>query len=409
MKKIKWGVIADDFTGASDAASFLVKSGNKTALITKIPESFCDDYDCIVLGLKIRSIDKLEAIKEVEKALDFFEKNGVTNVYYKYCSTFDSTPKGNIGPVMDYLLTKIGTKYSILCPSLPVNGRTVKNGVLYVNGVKLSESPLKDHPLNPMWDSFIPELMKDQSHYNCYVVSRDDLETGEYLKNIEAIDDDYFYLVPDYATDNDGKMIAKCFKNLPLLSGGSGLLEYLSLNNKEDKSSSDFDINKQKAVILCGSCSAMTHKQIEAFKKTDNITIDIDAKDLLNGKITADIIFKKIINNLPKVTLVYSNGCNGNLNRNDDDFHMCSIAMERFLADLADLAKKANFNKIIVAGGETSGAVTLKLGYNSFNVGESVAPGVPLLTPFSDLDMRILLKSGNFGDENFFVKSLEAK
>ena len=410
MAKIKWGIIADDFTGASDAASFLVKSGNKTALITDIPETISDDYDCIVVGLKIRSVSSDKAIYEIKKVLDFFEKNHISKIYYKYCSTFDSTPKGNIGPVMDYLINYKNERYSLLCPSLPINGRIVEKGILYVDGVKLNDSSLRNHPLNPMWDSYIPTLMKDQSRYPCYIINRSDMESGLYINKIRKINDKHFYLVPDYKNEKDGELIADRFNNLSLYSGGSGLLEYLSKNNNDNnKSQKDFDIKNQKAIILCGSCSKMTSKQIESFKISDNIAYSINAKDILDGKINAKDIFHKVLTDLPKTSLIYSDGCLGKLDRNDDDFYLCSKAMENFLADLSYMAKESNFNKIIVAGGETSGAVMLRLGYNSFEVGKSVAPGVPCLTPLSDQNVRIFLKSGNFGDEYFFLRALEAK
>ena len=216
MAKIKWGIIADDFTGASDAASFLVKSGNKTALITDIPETISDDYDCIVVGLKIRSVASDKAIYEIKKVLDFFEKIHIFKIYYKYCSTFDSTPKGNIGPVMDYLINYKNERYSLLCPSLPINGRIVEKGILYVNGVKLNDSSLRNHPLNPMWDSYIPTLMKDQSRYPCYIINRSDMESGLYINQIRKINDKHFYLVPDYKNEKDGELIADCFNNLSL-------------------------------------------------------------------------------------------------------------------------------------------------------------------------------------------------
>ena len=245
---IKLGVIADDFTGAGDAASFLVKAGNKTILLTDVPDRDKFDCDCIVVALKVRSVEPDTAIEEVKRVMDFFDKIQVEKVYFKYCSTFDSTPKGNIGVIMDYLMQRMKVNISILCPSLPVNGRTVKNGILYVNGVPLSESPMKDHPLNPMWDSYIPTLMKEQSVYPCYPIGTDE------LNNISLNDhDEICYYVPDYETEEDGQKIAEALKDLRLYSGGSGLLEYLIKGEKSQRVES-FDIAEQKAIIVCGSC-----------------------------------------------------------------------------------------------------------------------------------------------------------
>ena len=396
---IKLGVIADDFTGASDAASFLVKSGNKTILLTDIPKKLDCDCDCIVIGLKIRSVDSKEAINQVAKVMKFYESLRIEKIYYKYCSTFDSTPKGNIGPVMDYLMDRTNSKYSILCPSLPINGRIVKGGILYVNGIPLSESPLRNHPLNPMWDSYIPNLMKNQSKYPVKVCKVDeDLNENERC-----------YYVPDYASDSDGEIIAQKFKSLKLLSGGSGLLEHLIKGSNSKDAIFSFGIEAQKSIILCGSCSEMTHKQVDYFKKQLDYYISIDAKKILDKTITVESIYEEVKKNLPNTTLIYSNGCEKKLNKNDSSLQYHAMTMEVFLARLAKLAQIDNFDKIIVAGGETSGAITMSLGYSAFYVGESVEPGVPWLIPIIDTKKLLILKSGNFGNEDFFVKASKGK
>lgn len=400
---IKLGVIADDFTGAGDAASFLVKAGNKTILLTDIPDEDHFDCDCIVVALKVRSVDPQEAIREVKKVMDFFDKIQVKKVYFKYCSTFDSTPKGNIGVIMDYLMERMNVDCSILCPSLPVNGRTVKNGVLYVNGVPLSESPMKDHPLNPMWDSYIPALMKEQSAYPCYPVLRNELQNVAEKKHGERC-----YYIPDYETDRDGQMISEVFKDLRLYSGGSGLLEFLMKGNaKLDVQNIEED--DRKAIIVCGSCSRMTNAQVQSYKNDGNQFIAVHSKDLLDGKTDSERIFEEVMHNLPSPTLVYSDGCEGKLNKDSSSFLEESKAIERVLSEVVEKAKTNGFNKFIVAGGETSGSAVIRLGYKSFYVGRSVAPGVPVLTPTEDPSKRVILKSGNFGDENFFMKALEAR
>ena len=172
---MKIGVIADDFTGAGDIGSFLQKNGSKTLLFTEIPSAFSSSADCAILALKSRSAEPEEAVRQAKEAAAFLKKAGAERIYFKYCSTFDSTPKGNIGVVLDALLEELKLSFTILCPSLPVNGRTVKDGILFVNGVPLAESPMKDHPLNPMWDSGIPELMRLQSRHPCFVLKREDM------------------------------------------------------------------------------------------------------------------------------------------------------------------------------------------------------------------------------------------
>lgn len=163
------GCIADDFTGASDAASFLVKGGMQTLLLNGIPENIdmveIARADAVVIALKTRTQETVSAVNDSLNAIKWLEKNGARHFYVKYCSTFDSTPSGNIGPICDKAMEYLGVQYTLLCPALPVNGRIVKDGILYVNGVPLAESHMKNHPLTPMHESDIALLMQPQSKY----------------------------------------------------------------------------------------------------------------------------------------------------------------------------------------------------------------------------------------------------
>ncbi|MFR9254759.1 MAG: four-carbon acid sugar kinase family protein [Merdibacter sp.] len=225
----------------------MAKSGARVIMCNEIPGKMTADFDALVVALKSRSAAKEEALAQSGQALQFLREQGCEQFYFKYCSTFDSTPQGNIGVVMDALMEALDVPYSLLCPSLPVNGRTVLNGILYVNGQPLSESPMKDHPLNPMWDSEIANLMRPQSHFPCEVMSREQMKTEwiEQLKQKHA--KERFYLIPDYETDADGEQIASLFGDLPLLSGGSGLLEYCTGAN-------DMRMKMQRRPSIVRSC-----------------------------------------------------------------------------------------------------------------------------------------------------------
>lgn len=406
-RKIKLGVIADDFTGAGDAASFLVKNGYKTIMVTELQENLSVKCDCIVVALKIRSVKPQEAIFQVQKTLDFFKRLHVEKVYYKYCSTFDSTPKGNIGVVLDYLMDMLDIKYTVLCPSLPVNGRKVKNGVIYVHNVPLAESSMRNHPLNPMWDSYIPNLMREQSKYNTYVVDINNL--SDEINKMSSINE-RFYVVPNYETDEQGKEIARVMKDLSLFSGGSGLLEHIILDNvtktTEDLSN---DVVTNKAIVICGSCSIMTRKQINKYISNGCPSICVNSLELLDGKITAEKIFARVIQNLPETTIIYSDGVDKDMKEfsRHSSFRELSNMIEKLNADLSCLALENGFNRIVVAGGETSGAVTIRLGYKAYYVGKMIAPGVPILTPLENTNLKLILKSGNFGDESFFIEALK--
>ena len=407
-KKLLLGVIADDFTGAGDAASFLVNSGFRTILYTRIPTTIPVLCDCMVIALKSRSAEPKEAIIQTQEALTFLRKAGVEQLYFKYCSTFDSTPLGNIGVVLDFLLHKLHQNYTLLCPSLPVNGRTVKDGILYVNGMKLDDSAMKNHPLNPMWDSHIAGLMKTQSKYPCFVLAKEDMKEPRLSKLLQSYKEQYqkFYLIPDYVTDADGEAICSAFGNLPLLSGGSGLLAHL-FHSEKDVVIATMQQGKQKAIILCGSCSQMSRKQIHTYRQQGGSVYAVDSKALLKGEICAKSIFKDIENQIETV-LIYSDAVEKNMNElaASVTFQRESILIEKLMAELSILAREHSYNRIIVAGGETSGAVTLALGYDAYQIAKSIAPGVPVLIPLENRRLNLILKSGNFGKEDFFLKAI---
>lgn len=409
-KSIKLGVIADDFTGASDAASFLSKSCVNTLMFTSVPENLVYDCDAIVIALKSRSVSPDVAVSMTKEAVDFFNHIGCEKIYFKYCSTFDSTPKGNIGVVLDFLLEYLAQTYTIICPSLPVNGRTVEDGILYVDGVKLSDSPMKNHPVNPMWDSYIPRLMRDQSQFPCYVLSKEDMEKNTLEAKINDISSKLqkFYLIPDYVGDADGQLIAKRFKHLSLLSGGSALLEHILDKNEFKRTvSSGQNLKNYRSIILCGSCSKATKKQIERYKAAGGMVYKVDSKELLNGSLKVEDIFE-YIRDQNKTVLVYSSAIDEDMLslKKSPTFEIESDLIENMMAKLSTMAIENNFKNIVVAGGETSGAVTLKLGFDGFFIGESIAPGVPILTPLKNDDIRLILKSGNFGSEDFFLKAI---
>lgn len=404
----KTGVIADDFTGAGDIASFLQKGGARTLLLTEVPASFGEEWDCVVIALKIRSAKPEDAVEQVKKALAFLKETGMERIYFKYCSTFDSTPKGNIGVVMDALLEELDVPFSLLCPSLPVNGRTVKNGILYVKGIPLAESPMKDHPLNPMWASGIPELMRPQSRYPCFIVKREDIKNGKVWDDIERYqkEQEKFYLIPDYEDEEDGRQIAAAFGACRLLSGGSGLAEYLLDGKGKAAIRKQEQAEGQRAILLCGSCSQMSGKQIGFYRKKGHAVYCVDARKLEEGHLCAADIFAYALEH--DNTLIYSGAAEEGLHsvERTESFYKRSKLMEALMADLSEMAVKHRFDRVIVAGGETSGAVTLRLGYAAYQIGDSVAPGVPVMRPLKNLRLSLILKSGNFGDEDFFEKAL---
>lgn len=408
-----FGCIADDFTGASDAASFLVKGGLSVQLFNGIPDSesvakIGNHIQAIVIALKSRTQETSAAVSDSIAAAQFLWAAGIKQLYFKYCSTFDSTPKGNIGPVADALMELMHARYSILCPALPVNGRTVENGNLMVNGIPLHESSMKNHPLTPMWDCSIVRLMEPQSRYHSYNI---DVSKTDAI-NPDSFDSAPFYLVPDYKTMDDGTRIAKQFFYLPFLTGGSGLLEPLATlwaDKISEKGKIPSNGTKGRAILLAGSCSKATLSQIAYYQKLGFPTLKMDPVKLLDGTQSLDTIWDFVTKHTTdsETVLVYSSDTPEKVKEYQKlGREKIANLLEETTAALAARAEKAGITRIVSAGGETSGAVTKALGFSSYYIGNSIAPGVPIMIPVDKPAIRLVLKSGNFGQEDFFDRAL---
>lgn len=405
-----FGCIADDFTGGSDIASFFAKGGLSTVLYNGVPnDQNAPKADVCVIALKTRTQDTQDAVRDSLDAVKWLKKQGAQQFYVKYCSTFDSTPEGNIGPINDAVIEELGVPYTILCPALPVNGRTVKDGCLYVHGVPLHESTMKDHPLTPMWDYDLVRLMEPQSKFQSLKLPNDltEKEAINFInKEKQKNDSSPFYIIPDYKTDEDAEIIVRLFGNLTLLTGGSGLAEPLAKTFEQEMEADEFDSSDSKALILSGSCSETTRKQIEAYQKSGGKSYFIDPMKLLSGEESVESIWSAIRSNEGSM-LVYSSDSPENVRKTQEKGkEEVAGILEKTTAELAARAVEAGYHRIIVAGGETSGSVTKKLGYTSYHIGKSIAPGVPIMIPTEDTRVRLVLKSGNFGGTDFFLQAL---
>ncbi|WP_227001795.1 3-oxo-tetronate kinase [Virgibacillus necropolis] len=408
---MRFGCIADDFTGGSDIASFFVKGGLRTVLYNGVPQGdVMPDADACVIALKTRTQNTKEAVKSSLVAINWLKEQGAQQYYVKYCSTFDSTPEGNIGPICDAVMEEINVPYTILCPALPVNGRTVKDGCLYVHGVPLHKSPMKDHPLTPMWDYDLVRLMNAQSKFPSVKIptSLPELEAEEFIeKFMNKIDTSRFYLVPDYEKEEDAEKLVQLFGDLKLITGGSGLAEPLAKVGNRNVETNTFEQSKSPALVLSGSCSEATRNQIAEYEKSGGISYFMDPVKLLSGEESVENIWNVIAKNKDTSVLVYSSDTPENVKLIQEQ-GKAEVAerLEKATADIAERAVNAGYHRIIVAGGETSGAVTKRLGFTGYHIGESIAPGVPIMIPIQETRIRLVLKSGNFGESDFFLRAL---
>lgn len=419
MSKLLFGCIADDFTGASDAASFLVKGGFSTILISGVPNpAFVVGEHCnaVVIALKTRTQETDQAVKDTLQAIRWLKKIGTHQLFLKYCSTFDSTRHGNIGPIADAVLEECGEHYTILCPALPVNKRIVKDSRLYVDGLPLDESHMKHHPLTPMWDSDIANLMKPQSKYDCLKIDFHMMgkpkqailnKVGEFGESRK-----HFYVIPDFIHDEDAKKIVDVFGDLPVLTGGSGLMTEIGKKYHVEQQSEMKLIpstSNGPSLVLAGSCSKATLAQIAYFQECGAKSVKLIPSELQDTH-KIEEIWNLVLRNKGNRILVYSSGSEADTEKereNTERWWKNASLLENVTAEIAERAVREGFIRIIVAGGETSGAVTKKLGFHSFYIGESIAPGVPIMVPTDHKSIRLVLKSGNFGQKDFFARSLD--
>lgn len=413
----KLGVIADDFTGATDIASFMVKAGWKVVLFNGVPaDAFeASQIDAIVIALKSRSVPAAEAINQSLAASDWLQAQGCRRQFFKYCSTFDSTAQGNIGPVTDALLENLNTPVTLLCPAVPDNGRTIVYGHLFVNGELLNESGMQHHPVTPMKESSLKKLMEAQSAGACGLISLDKVKNHpqQLAAQLEALQANKVkYLIFDVLDNQDLLMVARATATFPLVTGAAGLGYAIAAldTQSQNVTASKMHIDAQGAcVVLSGSCSSMTQKQVNLYQQRAS-SLALDVEKIIHEANYLHTVTQWVRAHADEALapMVYATQPPQIIALIQKNYgaQFVSEKIERFFAALAQSLSEAGFNKFIVAGGETSGAVTQGLNIRGMVIGESVAPGVPWTQVLNE-QKWVILKSGNFGNSDFFLKAQE--
>ncbi|MGE4802081.1 3-oxo-tetronate kinase [Yersinia hibernica] len=414
---MRLGVIADDFTGATDIASFLVENGMSTVQINGIPAA---DYqvtaDAVVISLKSRSCPAEIAVADALAALAWLQTQGCQQFYFKYCSTFDSTAQGNIGPVTDALMDALGQQQTIICPALPVNGRTVYQGYLFVMGQLLSESGMRHHPVTPMTDSNLLRLMNAQARGHSGLI-----DTAVMSQGVDAVksqlrtlkEDGVRYVVMDALNEADLLIQAEAVCDMVLVTGGSGLAIGVArqwMKGVQHQSSATLAGAPQGklCVVLSGSCSTMTNRQVARYiQQAPSQSIDV-ARCLHEPEPYVNALCVWVMANIsgPLAPLLYATSEPEELQRIQQQWGAAasSEAVEHLFGALARRLQQQGVQRFIVAGGETSGIVAQSLGVQAFHIGPVISPGVPWVKSI-DHTISLALKSGNFGDENFFARA----
>lgn len=402
---MKLGVIADDFTGASDIALTLAEAGMATAQLIGVPDTPArKDLDAGVIALKSRTAPVDEAIRVSIAACDWLRSQGAEQIVFKVCSTFDSTSEGNIGPVLDALSDHLKAHTVIVCPAFPENGRSVYQGHLFVRDRLLNESGMQDHPLTPMKDADLRRVLAAQS--NKAIGHVDAITVMRGAGAIRTALPDAGYAILDAVQDADLLSIGAAAEGAPLLCGGSGIALGLPANFGFLPAEPGWQAVKGPGIVLSGSCSRATRAQVETYKAMAP-HYEITASDAFEGKIDILQLADWILTQ-DTAPIVYSSADPDAVATGQARFGAgrAAKAIEALFAELASCLVKNGVTRVVVAGGETSGAVVEGLRANVLELGPRLAPGIPLLRLRGTRPVALALKSGNFGDRDFFANAL---
>ncbi|GAA1680500.1 four-carbon acid sugar kinase family protein [Glycomyces endophyticus] len=409
------GAIADDVTGGTDAAVAFRRQGLRTAIHFGLPEAVDPGLDAVVIALKTRTIPAADAVAQSLAAADRLRAAGADRLYFKYCSTFDSTAAGNIGPVLDALAALTGADAVVHTPASPEHGRTAYQGHLFVHDQLLSDSPMRDHPLTPMRDANLVRLMDAQSTGRSAAVPHQVVSDGAeaIAAAITKARRDFRYLFPDALTDADLLAVARAVADEPLTGGGAGLAGALARVAAERRGPATGPPPQPpggRAAVLAGSCSRRTLEQIAHLREAGRPAHRLDALatpdpealaatalawyDALDTE-AAPLVYAS----LPPQALAEVQRAHGT--------ERSAQILEAAVARVALGLKERGVTRFVCAGGETSGAIVAALGIGGGLIGAEAARGVPWIHTADGLD--VLLKSGNFGDPDLLLTASEPR
>lgn len=413
------GCIADDFTGATDLANMLVREGMRTVQTIGVPDSAPQDVDAIVVALKSRTVPADEAIAASLAALRWLQQQGCRQFFFKYCSTFDSTPKGNIGPVTDALLQALGSDFTIACPVFPETGRTLYRGHLFIQDQLLNESGMQNHPLTPMTDPNLVRVLQQQTPSKVGLISYPTVSqgTGKIRTEIDALRQQGVRMaIVDALENEDLYAIGAACADLPLVTGGSGIALGLPgnfvraglLNPEQSAKAAELPAVTGLSVVLAGSASKATNAQVAAWREK-RPSFRIDPLALARGEpvVAQALAFANQHLEL-QPALIYATTTPEQVKQVQAELGVerAGLLIEQALADIAAALLANGVRRFVIAGGETSGAVVKVLGVHALRIGAQIDPGVPATASTGAAPLALALKSGNFGSVDFFEKAL---
>lgn len=413
------GCIADDFTGATDLANMLVRGGMRTVQSIGVPsaDSLSElDADAIVIALKSRTTPAAEAVEESLEALQWLRDRGCEQIFFKYCSTFDSTAKGNIGQVSEALLEALGSDFTLACSAFPETGRTIFRGHLFVQDQLLNECGMQNHPLTPMTDANLVRVLQSQTAKKVGLLRYDSIANGVEgvrARIAELRADGVTMAIADALSDADLYVLGEACADLPLLTGGSGLALGLPGNFRKAGKLRDIDAEQLEQVeggevVLAGSASVATNGQVAAWLDAKRPALRIDPLALADGKpVVEDAL--AFARDAGQTVLIYATSSPDEVKAVQQKLGVerAGAMVEEALGNIAKGLLDSGVKRFVVAGGETSGAVVQALGVSLLKIGAQIDPGVPATISSGERPLALALKSGNFGGRDFFDKALK--
>jgi 3-dehydrotetronate 4-kinase len=416
------GCIADDFTGGTDLANNLVRAGMRTVQVIGVPEGDAPDCDAVVVALKSRTAPVAEAVAQSLAAARWLRAQGAAQIYFKVCSTFDSTPRGNIGPVTEALMDELTAAFAVVTPAFPENARTVFKGHLFVGDLLLSDSPMKHHPLTPMTDANLVRVMQAQLNQargrrvgliDYRVVAQGAAAMAERIEALRT--EGVSMAIVDALNDDDLRQLANASATLPLVVAGSGLaIGIPALHGlRPNARAAQLPPAGGARAAVSGSCSAATNAQVVAFTAAGGAGFALDPLELAAGR---DLVTEALAWALARLgsapVLVYATAEPAAVRAVQQQLgaEAAGTLVEQALSRIAVGLVQAGVGQLIVAGGETSGACVQALGITQLRIGPQIDPGVPwchAATPARPVGLHLALKSGNFGGSDFFSRAFE--
>lgn len=398
------GVIADDFTGASDIANTLAQGGLRTVLFTGQPTKPAEAVtQAGVVALKCRTIPAKQAVSQALAALDWLTDQGAGQIVYKICSTFDSTDEGNIGPVTEALADRLGADVVPVCPAFPDAGRRVFMGHLFVGDRLISETGMADHPLTPMKDPDLRRVLARQSRRPVEAATLAEVRTGVLAGRLGP--GEPRLMLCDAIEDADLRSIGSAAQGLPLLTGGSGIALGLAIEHRSAEET-PWQGAAGPAVALAGSVSEATRSQIAAHRLAGHPVHAVAPAAVMDGTVTPDMLADWAMAANDGVPLIATAQAPDEIRATQDRWgrDVVSAALEAMLAQTACQLREAGVTRLVCAGGETSGAIVEALQIDALQIGPEIDPGVPALFD-PNARLALALKSGNFGGRDFFARA----